>query len=650
MTRTPVLDDLTRMLDPQTPAVFPCGSALVYAAVHHPDGQPAVSELRVLTIPPTGAAADENSSSRDARILTSGNFDTNPVVSPDGSTVVFTRTIKGKPTLFSIPAIGGEPVALTSTLLTVGAPAVSPDGRSIAFAALVDDHAADPPLPLVIEGEAAHKVDGLGWVGTARPQLFTVPTSGGEAVRLTNSGSCTDPAWSPDGATLAFAHLDHHTPRLPFTRRVGLVDLAAPRTSVRFPFDQTSAGGPLLWSPDGEWLAAIGETRTPVGINRLVRLDLGSGESSVLTADLDRNVMGGGPGYPGGAPAWGPDGRIWFCVRDGGLTSLRSLDPARASGDIRSHELGEGTVISGLSMTGGTVVMRVSDPALPAEILSLDMATGGTVQLTRHWEEALSDVAFLQAQPVSFTVSDGTVVHGWLLRSPDTRGPAPTLLDIHGGPHNAWTGVADAAHLYQQVLAADGWNVLTLNPRASDGYGEEFFTAAVGAWGDGDEQDFLEPLDALSDQGLVDLQRVAVTGYSYGGFMTCWLSSRHPSRFTAAVPGGLVSDIHLLAASSDLGRYIRDIEVGADNAQRLSPVTYVDAVAAPTLVLHGQEDQRCPLSQAELWHSRLQENGVRSQLVVYPGGSHLFILNGPVTHRRDYNQRVIDWVMEHTPT
>lgn len=649
MTRTPVLDDLTRIVDPQTPAVFPCGSALVYAAVRHPEGGPAVSELRVLRIPPAGAAADEQPDGGDARTLTSGHFDSNPVVSPDGSTVVFTRTVEGTPALFSIPATGGEPVALTSGLLVVGAPALSPDGRTIAFAALVDDHAADPPLPLVIEGEAAHRIDGLGWVGTARLQLFAMPTAGGEAVRLTDSGSCTAPAWSPDGATLAFAHLAHDTPGVPFTRRVGLVDFAAPRTSVRFPVDHTDVGGPLLWSPDGTWLAAIGETRSPVGINRLIRLDLGSGEASVLTADLDRNVMGGGPGYPGGAPAWGSDGRIWFCVRDGGRTSLRSLDPASSSGDIRSHELGDGTVISGLSMAGGTAVVRVSDPALQAEIFSLDTATGATVQLTRHWEEELPDAAFLRAQSVSFTVSDGTIVHGWLLRSPDTHGPAPTLLDIHGGPHNAWTGVADTAHLYQQVLAADGWNVLTLNPRASDGYGEDFFTAAVGAWGEGDEQDFLEPLDALADQGLVDTQRVAVTGYSYGGFMTCWLSSRHPSRFTAAVPGGLVSDIHLMAATSDLGRHIRDIEVGADSAQRLSPLSYVDAVTVPTLVLHGQEDQRCPLSQAELWHSRLQQNGVRSQLVVYPGGSHLFILNGPVAHRRDYNQRVIDWVVEHTP-
>ena len=108
----------------------------------------------MLRIPPAGAAADEQPDGGDARTLTSGHFDFDPVVSPDCSTVVFTRTVEGTPALFSIPATGGEPVALTSGLLVVGAPVLSPDGRTIAFAALVDDHAADPPLPLVIEGEA----------------------------------------------------------------------------------------------------------------------------------------------------------------------------------------------------------------------------------------------------------------------------------------------------------------------------------------------------------------------------------------------------------------------------------------------------------------------------------------------------------------
>ena len=156
-----------------------------------------------------------------------------------------------------------------------------------------------------------------------------MPTAGGEAVRLTDSGSCTAPAWSPDGATLAFAHLAHDTPGVPFTRRVGLVDFAAPRTSVRFPVDHTDVGVAAAWFLDGTWLAAIGETRSPVGINRLIRLDLGSGEASVLTADLDRNVMGGGPGYPGAYSARDRTvGSGSACATEAGPPCVPSTPPA----------------------------------------------------------------------------------------------------------------------------------------------------------------------------------------------------------------------------------------------------------------------------------------------------------------------------------
>jgi dipeptidyl aminopeptidase/acylaminoacyl peptidase len=107
------------------------------------------------------------------------------------------------------------------------------------------------------------------------------------------------------------------------------------------------------------------------------------------------------------------------------------------------------------------------------------------------------------------------------------------------------------------VLAAQGWNVLTLNPRGSDGFGEAFYRAAVDAWGEGDAKDFMEPLDQLIADGLADAEGLAVTGYSYGGFMTCWLTG-HTDRFRSAVPGGLVSDHHAMNASSDLGGFLRD--------------------------------------------------------------------------------------------
>jgi len=213
----------------------------------------------------------------------------------------------------------------------------------------------------------------------------------------------------------------------------------------------------------------------------------------VLTAGLDRNVMGGAPGYPGGAPTFGSDGRLYFCIRDGGQSVLCSL--VVGGQEVRRHDVGEGTVVSALSVAGSTAVVRLSDATTPGELAVIDLGTGQVARATDHLAQALPDVAFLPTTARASRISDGVTVHGWLLRDPATRGPAPTLLDVHGGPHNAWTGAADTAHLYHQLLAAAGWNVLTLNPRGSDGYGQDFFRAALGAWGEGDQQDFLESLD-----------------------------------------------------------------------------------------------------------------------------------------------------------
>ena len=153
-------------------------------------------------------------------------------------------------------------------------------------------------------------------------------------------------------------------------------------------------------------------------------------------------------------------------------------------------------------------------------------------------------------------------MQGWIIRDPEVTGATPLLIDIHGGPHNAWNGAADDMHLYHQELVARGWTVLLVNPRGSDGYGEQFYTAVFGGWGTADAQDFLEPIDQLVAEGLVDPQRLAVTGYSYGGFMTCYLTG-HDERFAAAVAGGVVSDLTSIGGTSDDAHLINDIELGA---------------------------------------------------------------------------------------
>src|SRR5581483_11483355 len=221
-----------------------------------------------------------------------------------------------------------------------------------------------------------------------------------------------------------------------------------------------------------------------------------------------------------------------------------------------------------------------------------------------------------------------------------------------GGPHNAWNGLADAWHLYHQELAARGWTILLLNPRGSDGYGSSFYGGAVGTWGEGDARDFLEPVDALVAEGIADPERLAVTGYSYGGYMTCYLTSRD-DRFAAAVAGGVVSDLVSMAGTSDSGHFLAEHELGVvywddrESYERMSPLARVDAVRTPTLIYHGAADLRCPVGQAQQWHAALRERGVPSRLVLYPDASHLFVIDGKPSQRKDLNQRVVDWVEQH---
>ncbi|MEV4258729.1 prolyl oligopeptidase family serine peptidase, partial [Spirillospora sp. NPDC049652] len=214
-------------------------------------------------------------------------------------------------------------------------------------------------------------------------------------------------------------------------------------------------------------------------------------------------------------------------------------------------------------------------------------------------------------------------------------------------PHNAWAPLADPVHLYHHELVARGWTILTLNIRGSDGYGEEFFTAAVGAWGEADERDVLEPVQTLVDEGLADPARVALTGYSYGGYLTCWLSARS-GMFRAAVPGGVVTDLVSMAGTSDEGHALTGLEIGPhDRLVALSPLTHADGVRVPTLILHGDADDRCPVGQAEQWFHALRTRGVPVRLVRYPGGDHLFPLTGRPSHRADYSRRLVGWVTEH---
>ncbi|WP_219517733.1 S9 family peptidase [Nonomuraea ceibae] len=614
------LDDLFRIAVPSDPQTRPDGSAVAYTLTTS-RREPDENRAEIWLAAP-GA---------EPRRLAEGSC---PRWSPDGRTLAYLRADGGPPQICLLPMDGGEPVALTSAPLGAGAPVWSPDGTRIAYAGPHGD--VDPHAPVVAD-RLDYKADGAGLLRGVTTHVFVVAAGqdGGEPVRLTEGGfHAGQPAWSPDGERLLFTAGMEPDGDLDLSSSVYTVE-AAGGEPKRLTGPEMIAVG-VWWL--GERLVVAG-MRGPVAHTRLYTV--GEGGAEELETGLDRNVMVGAPGYPGAAPQLAGD-RLLFAARDAGCTHLYALP---AGGGAAVKVAGGDAVVSGASVAGGVMAYVASTPRSAGDVYLAGLPADEPCRtlpgrpLTAY---ALDGVELFEPVRRTFTAADGTPVEGFVLRDETRDGPGPVLLDVHGGPHNAWAPVFDGAHLYHQVLAANGWTVLTMNPRASDGYGEAFYTAAAGAWGLADEQDFLGPLDDLIADGIADPERQAVTGYSYGGYMTCWLSAR-TGRFRAAIPGGAVTDLVSMAGTSDMGYFLKTFECGGDVVAQ-SPFTHVSDVTAPTLILHGDADDRCPVSQAEQWFGALRERNVPVRMVRYPNASHLFILNGRPSHRLDYNERIIAWL------
>jgi len=646
VTRRLRIDDLLAITIPGQPALSPDGSRIAYV-LSGVDGD-ADKPVSSLWIAEADAAP---------RRLTQGTADASPVFSPDGSTLAFQRDGQ----LWTLPVAGGEASRRTHLPLGAGAAVWSPDGTKIAFSAPVELEAnkgeTDEDLvkraasPIVADG-VEYQSDGSGFVRGVRMQVHVLDLATDDVRRLTSADAhATSPAWAPDGARIAYVARPEGVDDLAFRSAVHVIDPADPAAPAKVVAFADGYAGTVAYAPDGDRLVVVGWTHDPSGIARLYSVDIATGEATELAGSLDRNVMPGAPAYPGGLPHVSASRDVVFAVRDRGCSHLYAVP--LDGGEPRLVLGGEGRVVSGLSVQGDTAVVGLAGPSSFGEIVRVDLASGQETVVTDHGS-APDDVELFVRESREFEISDGVTVEGWLLRDPDASGPAPLLVDVHGGPHNAWNGAVDDMHLYHQELVARGWTVLMLNPRGSDGYGEEFFTAVNGRWGEADARDFLEPIDRLVAEGIADPKRLAVTGYSYGGFMTCYLTSRD-DRFAAAVAGGVVSDLTSMGGTSDDAHLVNVLELGAmpwDPADRerlaeLSPYSKVDQVTTPTLVLHGADDVRCPLGQAEQWHYALRERGVPTRLVIYPGGSHIFPILGAPSHRMDYNRRVVDWVEQY---
>jgi dipeptidyl aminopeptidase/acylaminoacyl peptidase len=624
------------------------------------------------------------------RRYTAGDNDTSPRWSPDSRSLAFVRApageVKpkneeerdrgvGKPQLWLLPAEGGEARQLTWARWGVSDPVWSPDGAFIVYAAEVgqpdDPEAEDAGLhekrvPAVRRIDRLwNRLDGVGWFYERRSHLFRIPIEGGEPEQLTD-GDWDDrsAAVSPDGRRIAFTS-DRTAERWSWPANdIWVIDLTS-KALTRLT-DETVYAGPPSWSPDGRQLAfAASRRRKEDGYTDLVVADVDApGAVRRLTEDFlptfsdtaidDQRVEHGGRHL-----YWSTDGKEIFSPAAGRGSTLVYAVPA-VGGPPRLVVGGRRRIYAvSMDRDRRRIALASSDPSTPGDLFLHDAARGREARLTELNAPLFREVELATPEEFTFKGADGWDIHGWIIRpnplpraGEGTGAPPPAILEIHGGPMAMYSW---SFFFEFQLLASHGYAVVFSNPRGSTGYGRAFSAAVNGDWGGKDFQDIMAGIDAAVAKGWVDSDRLGVAGGSYGGYMTNWIIG-HTDRFKAAVTMRCVSNMASIFGTGDLDWILTIDTMDAvpwrdlDRLMERSPITYVERMTTPLLILHGDRDLRCPISEGEQLFTALKLLGREVRMVRFEGQSHDLSRNGHPRSRVIRLRHIVSWFISHIRT
>ena len=583
------------------------------------------------------------------RALTQGDSDSAPRISPDGSQVAFVRPDgRGRKQLWIIPMDFGEARRVTDVEGGVGDIAWSPDGNRIAFVSDVkpSEDAADEPGPEVkVVRRIRYRTDAGGWRGDTFRHVFVVDTVSGDARQVTcGEGEHAAPAWSPDGTRIAYVSDAVEGRDTSWNAGVFVVSAEggeperwAPGVSC---FSQNPLSGAVAWSPGGKRLAIIGTDDPVLGDPRQSFLFVADrGDARKLT-DGDYS-----PVLPAPELRWTTDDRIVFLADHRGESFVCEVDAG--GGPLRTLAGGAAQSISlTLDEAARSAVMRSTPPDTAGDLHLVGLHDGTQTRLTCSNDE------YFAAHPPGgirkFAIRrDGMEIESRLIVPPgfDESRRYPLVVDVHGGPHGRFQDSFDSTH---HVLATSGYLVLAVNPRGSTTYGLDFAKAVIEDWGGEDYLDIVAALDDVCARGFVDEDRLGMHGYSYGGFMSAWTVG-HTDRFRAAVVGAPVVDLVSMYGTSDIGVSFGEPQWGGtlagsfDTFVERSPLTYAAKVETPVLLLHGEDDYRCPIGQSEEMYVSLKRLGKEVELVRFPGCSHSFLRTGHPKMRVEYLRRMKGW-------
>ena len=554
------------------------------------------------------------------RLTNSAGVDDQARWSPDGKWIAFVSTRDGKPQIYRISPFGGEAEKLTDSKSGVQGLEWAPDGKRIAFVAAREPTAEEERKQK--EKDDAIEVD-RNFV-PARLHVFDLGTMKATEV-VKGDYQIGGAAWSPDGKQIAYVTAP--TPKADDGRFTDIlvVDLASGAT--RKLVDNPGPDGNPSWSPDGNWIAF--DTKPAKGASttqsKLVVVAAGGGIPKPVAGDFL---------YQPGPSVWAPDGKsLYFWAQTRTRPELYQVPASGGSTKQVSDLKGSLGLFGGgapsMSSDGRMIAFGRSTLDTPDEVHVARVETPWVQSALTKLHPELASVAMGKGEVIRWKSKDGMEAEGVVVYpvgyQPGKR--YPTVAIIHGGPSGVWDE-SFPANWYNsaQVYAGQGWVALLPNPRGSSGYGEKYLAANFRDWGNGDYQDIQTGLDYLVKRGIADSTKMAQGGWSYGGYMSAWTLTQ-TNRFKAIMVGAGLTNMYSMYSTNDLQMVLEDYFGGEPwndepAYRRASAMVHIKQAKTPTLILHGQQDTRVPIGQAQELYMGLKKNKIPVELVFFPREPH----------------------------